>query len=172
MNEFYLIDSPTYKKLEWLKKKYFNLDIISVLLFIEVNKTYKLMKNNYDSFIEDYGLTEAKFSILMLLLYEENLTLSPSELSKKIGNKKSTITGIIKGLERQGLVRRVNISNDKRTSYVQMTELGYSKLNEFLPYNYDFVSNVFSDFDEQEKEMFFHLMNKLRNNIERDGEDE
>ena len=53
-----------------------------------------------------------------------------------------------------------------------MTELGYSKLNEFLPHNYDFVSNVFSGFDEQEKEMFFHLMNKLRNNIERDGEDE
>ncbi|MGC9651714.1 hypothetical protein ACO2FJ_04635 [Staphylococcus warneri] len=66
----------------------------------------------------------------------------------------------------------MNISNDKRTSYVQMTELGYSKLNEFLPHNYDFVSNVFSGFDEQEKEMFFHLMNKLRNNIERDGEDE
>ena len=66
------------------------------MLFLEINKTYKLMKNNYDSFIEDYGLTEAKFSILMLLLYEENLTLSPSELSKKIGNKNQLLLVLLK----------------------------------------------------------------------------
>ena len=34
------------------------------------------------------------------------------------------------------------------------------------------MSNIFSDFDEQEKETFFHLMNKLRNKIEEDGENE
>ena len=78
------------------KKKYSNLDIISVMLFLEINKTYKLMKNDYDSFIEDYELTEAKFSILMLLLYEENLTLSPSELSKKIGNKSQLLLVLLK----------------------------------------------------------------------------
>ena len=93
MDEFYLIDSPTYKKLEGLKKEYGNLDILSVMLYLEINKSYKIMRNKYDSFIEKYELTEAKFSILMLLSYEKNLTLSPSELSKKIGNKKSTITG-------------------------------------------------------------------------------
>lgn len=79
------------------KKKYGNLDIISVMLFLEINKTYKLMKNNYDSFIEEYELTEAKFSIMMLLLYEENLTLSPSELSKKIGNKNQLLLVLSKG---------------------------------------------------------------------------
>ena len=171
MKEFYLIDSPTYKKLEGLKKEYENLDIISVMLYLEINKTYKLMKNKYDKFIEEYELSEAKFSILMLLSYEENLTLSPSDLSKKIGNKKSTITGLIKGLERQNFIRRINLSSDKRSSYVQMTEIGYKKLKEFLPNNYDFVSNVFNNFDEHEKETFFHLMNKLRNNIEKDDKE-
>ena len=172
VNEFYLIDSPTYTKLEGLKKEYENLDIISVMLYLEINKAYKIMKSKYDKFIEEYDLSEAKFSILMLLSYEENMTLSPSDLSKKIGNKKSTITGLVKGLEKQGLIRRVNLSNDKGSSYVQMTEIGYLKLKEFLPNNYDFVSNIFSDFDEQEKETFFHLMNKLRNKIEEDGENE
>lgn len=167
MDEFYLIDSPTYKKLEGLKKEYGNLDILSVMLYLEINKSYKIMRNKYDSFIEKYELTEAKFSILMLLSYEKNLTLSPSELSKKIGNKKSTITGIVKGLERQGLIERINLPNDKRTNYVQMTELGYSKLKQFLPNNYNFVSNMFNDFDEHEKEIFYRLMNKLRSNMEK-----
>ena len=61
MNEFYLIDSPTYKKLEGLKKEYENLDIISVMLYLEINKAYKIMKSKYDKFIEEYDLSEAKF---------------------------------------------------------------------------------------------------------------
>lgn len=57
------------------------------MLYLEINKAYKIMKSKYDKFIEEYDLSEAKFSILMLLSYEENMTLSPSDLSKKIGNK-------------------------------------------------------------------------------------
>ena len=168
MNEFYLIDSPTYSKLEKLKKSYENLDIISVMLYLELNKAYKVMKKNYDKFSDEFGLTEAKFSIMMLLSYEENMILSPSEISKKIGNKKSTITGILKGLEQQNLIQRVNIGQDKRTNYVQLTKEGQLKLQNFLPHNYDLVADMFKAFDEEEKATFLNLVNKLRLNIEKD----
>lgn len=39
---------------------------------------------------------------MMLLSYEKNMTLAPSKLSEKIGSKKSTITGVLKGLEKKG----------------------------------------------------------------------
>ncbi|SUN01410.1 transcriptional regulator YetL, MarR family [Mammaliicoccus fleurettii] len=87
----------------------------------------------------------------MLLSYEKNMTLAPSKLSEKIGSKKSTRTGVLKGLEKNGLVKRVALSNDKRTNYVQLTDLGLMKLKEFLPYNYEVVSKVFGVFNEEEK---------------------
>ncbi|MES3696534.1 MarR family winged helix-turn-helix transcriptional regulator [Staphylococcus aureus] len=105
---------------------------------------------------------------MMLLSYEKNMTLAPSKLSEKIASKKSTITGVLKGLEKNGLVKRVALSNDKRTNYVQLTDLGLMKLKEFLPYNYEVVSKVFGVFNEEEKEEFYRLANKLKNNLEKD----
>ncbi|WP_259338186.1 MarR family transcriptional regulator, partial [Staphylococcus succinus] len=55
------------------------------------------MKDKYYSLLQKYDLTEAKFSIMMLLTYEKDMTLAPSDLAEKLGSKKSTITGIIKG---------------------------------------------------------------------------
>lgn len=104
----------------------------------------------------------------MLLSYEKNITLAPSKLSEKIGSKKSTITGVLKGLEKKGLVKRGVLSNDKRTNYVQLTDLGLMKLKDFLPYNYEVVSKIFEVFNEKEKEEFYRLKNKLKNNLEKD----
>ncbi|MFC6402194.1 MarR family winged helix-turn-helix transcriptional regulator [Mammaliicoccus sciuri] len=168
MKEFYLIDSPSFEKLKDLKNEYSNLDITSVLLYLEIQKAYKKMKLNHDKLLQEFDLSEAKFTIMMLLSYEKNMTLAPSRLSEKIGSKKSTITGVLKGLEKNGLVKRVALSNDKRTNYVQLTDLGLMKLKEFLPHNYEVVSKVFEVFSEEEKEEFYRLANKLKNNLEKD----
>lgn len=168
MDEFYLIDSPSFEKLKDLKNEYSNLDITSVLLYLEIQKAYKKMKLNHDVFLQKFDLSESKFTIMMLLSYEKDMSLSPSNLSEKIGSKKSTITGVLKGLEKNGLVKREVLSHDKRTNYVQLTDFGFRKLKEFLPYNYEVVSKVFEVFSEQEKEEFYRLANKLKNNLEKD----
>ncbi|RIN22459.1 MarR family transcriptional regulator, partial [Staphylococcus succinus] len=76
MEDIYLFDSPTLAKLKALKKDYDNLNIIDVLLYLEIHKSYCLMKDKYDSLLQKYDLTEAKFSIMMLLTYEKDMTLA------------------------------------------------------------------------------------------------
>ncbi|KAB70014.1 hypothetical protein W477_02679, partial [Staphylococcus aureus VET0171R] len=93
MKEFYLIDSPSFEKLKDLKDEYNNLDITSVLFYLEIHKAYKKMKLNHDTLLQKFDLSESKFTIMMLLSYEKNMTLAPSKLSEKIASKKSTITG-------------------------------------------------------------------------------
>lgn len=167
MDRFYLIDSPSFARLEKLKDEYSNLDITSVLLYLEIQKAYKKMKLNHDELLKKFDLSEAKFTIIMLLSYERDMMLSPSSLSEKIGSKKSTISGVLKGLEKSGLVRRKVLSEDKRTSYVQLTDYGLRKLKEFLPDNYEVVSKIFEVFSEDEKEQFYKLANKLKNHLEK-----
>ncbi|PTI66447.1 MarR family transcriptional regulator, partial [Staphylococcus xylosus] len=76
MEDIYLFDSPTIDKLKSLKENYDNLDINDVLLYLEIHKAYYLMKLNYDSLLQTYDLSEAKFSIMMLLSYENEMILS------------------------------------------------------------------------------------------------
>ncbi|WP_259338185.1 hypothetical protein [Staphylococcus succinus] len=40
MEDIYLFDSPTLAKLKALKKDYDNLNIIDVLLYLEIHKSY------------------------------------------------------------------------------------------------------------------------------------
>nr|WP_317852879.1 MarR family transcriptional regulator [Mammaliicoccus sp. Marseille-Q6498] len=168
MDEFYLIDSSSVDKLKDLKEEYGNLDITSVLLYLEIQKAYKKMKVNHDFYLQKFDLSESKFTIMMLLSYEKDMTMSPSDLSEKIGSKKSTITGVLKGLEKRNLIVRKALPNDKRTNYVQLTPEGLEKLQAFLPSNYEVVSRIFDVFSEEEKEQFYALTNKLKNNLEKD----
>lgn len=167
MEEIYLFDSPTLDKLKSLKQAYDNLNIIDVLLYLEIHKAYGLMKDKYDSLLREYDLTEAKFSIMMLLSYERDMILAPSDLSEKLGSKKSTITGIVKGMEKRNLIERKALENDKRSNYVQLTNEGAELLKRFSPYNYDLVSKVFEVFSKEEKDLFFTLSNKLKNHLEK-----
>lgn len=168
LEDIYLFDSPTIDKLKSLKENYDNLDINDVLLYLEIHKAYYLMKLNYDSLLQTYDLSEAKFSIMMLLSYENEMILSPSELAGKTGSKKSTISGVIKGMEKRNLIRRKEIPNDKRTNYVQLTHEGLELLKNFLPDNYKLVSKVFKVFTKEEKKQFYELSNKLKNHLERE----
>ncbi|HLQ82220.1 MAG TPA: MarR family transcriptional regulator [Pseudogracilibacillus sp.] len=168
MSDFYLYDSPSVEKLENLKKIYTNLNITSVLTYFEIQKAYKNIKLNHDALFQKFELSESKFTIMMLLSYEKNMILSPSDLAHKIGSKKSTITGVLKGLEKQNWISRIKVLKDKRTNYVQLTSEGLNKLKAFLPYNYELVSNIFENFSETEKEQLYYLANKLKINLEKD----
>ncbi|MEJ7298775.1 MarR family transcriptional regulator, partial [Staphylococcus epidermidis] len=81
-------------------------------------KAYKNIKSNHDFLFQKFELSESKFTIMMLLSYEKDMILSPSNLSRKIGSKKSTISGVLKGLEKQNWIRRVKVLKDNRTNYV------------------------------------------------------
>ncbi|MCE3326960.1 MarR family transcriptional regulator, partial [Staphylococcus aureus] len=90
------------------------------------------------------------------------------DLSQKIGSKKSTITGVLKGLEKREWIIRIKVANDKRSNYVQLTDKGLKKLKAFLPYNYEIVSSIFDKCSEDEKEQLYYLANKLKINLEKD----
>ncbi|WP_303259774.1 hypothetical protein [Staphylococcus aureus] len=87
MEDFYLFDSPSAEKLKGLKKEYTNLDVTSVLTYFEIQKAYKKIKMNHDDLFQKFDLSESKFTIMMLLSYEKDMILSPSDLSQKIGVK-------------------------------------------------------------------------------------
>ena len=172
MKEFYLYDSPSFKRLKNLRQDYPELDPNSVMLYLELQKTYKLMKEKHDNLMQQYEISDAKFTIMMLLTKEQDMTLAPSQLSKKIGSKKSTITGILKGMENKGLIQRKLYEEDKRTNYVQLTKEGLTVLKKVLPENYELVSSMFETFTSEEKETFYHLISKLKNKLLKDEENE
>ncbi|HCU84223.1 MAG TPA: MarR family transcriptional regulator, partial [Methylophilus sp.] len=80
-----------------------------------------------------HGLLQGRWWVLVLLMRQDDLTSSPSELADKAGVTKATMTGFIDGLEREGLVSRFMDTNDRRKFLIRLSVAGQQKLDEVMP---------------------------------------
>jgi DNA-binding MarR family transcriptional regulator len=68
------------------------------------------------------GLSRARLSALSVVVFRGPLTLG--ELAAAEGVRPATMTGIVNGLERDGLVRRRPHANDRRAIQIKATTAG------------------------------------------------
>lgn len=157
-----LRDLPTRELLLAYKEEMSEINIINVLLYLDFQKVARDLSKNYDSFIETFQLTEAKFTLMMLLYREKSKSLTPLELSKKAGVKKATITGILAGLEKSEFISREKNINDGRSMMIVLSKTGIAKLQEFLPYNYRKANKMMDVLSDSEKENLQLILNKIK----------
>jgi len=84
-----------------------------------------------DDFFAAYGLTQGRFSVLTLLMDAPD-GLRPSELADQSGVTRATMTGLLTGLERDGLVRRTHGGSDKRTALIKLTPVAQGLMEGLL----------------------------------------
>ncbi|MGX7419101.1 MarR family winged helix-turn-helix transcriptional regulator [Carnobacterium gallinarum] len=165
MTDLDLRDLPTKDLLESYKEKFPLIDSTSILLFLDFQKVSREMTHSFNQLFEEHDLTEAKFTLLMLLYRQPNYCLLPSELAEKAGVKRSTITGIVTGLIKKNWVTKIANSIDKRSFFICLTSEGQQKLENFLPINYSLNSRMMQHLAEDEKEQFHYLLEKIRQGI-------
>jgi DNA-binding MarR family transcriptional regulator len=72
----------------------------------------------------EHGLTLSDYQVLARLAAAPGGRLRPVELSRAVLLTRSGITRLVQGLEEAGLVRRVDCSNDRRGTWVELTDAG------------------------------------------------
>ena len=98
----------------------------------------------------DYHLSFSGFTVLWVLW-----VWGPKEshdLAEESGISKSTLTGVVKTLERQGFAIRRPHAADGRRVLVQATELGISTMCEIFPRFNSLEGKVTRDLSSKEKE--------------------
>lgn len=98
-------------------------DANAVETLLALQDAVSQINDGLESFLSDYGLSQGRFYVLLLLLHycEDNCGLLPSVLADKLSVSRATITGLLDGLERDGLVKRERDRSDKRTTSVRLT---------------------------------------------------
>lgn len=88
---------------------------------------------HFNTAFEQRGLSPGRYSILMTLRAQDG-PLTPSDLAKRVGVTKPTVTGIVAGLVRDGFVHHVTPdSRDKRRRAIALTDAGREKLHSVVP---------------------------------------
>ncbi len=153
---------PSEQELLNFARQYPELDIESVFTCLSFLKTTTEIYEAIDTHMGRYELSIGKFTVLMLLHKAGSLGLTPSECAQQAGVTRGTITGLLDGLERQGLVKRQPHPDDRRMLMVQLTPNGWQFLKQMLPDHFNRVTGLMAHLTGAEKKTFVKLLAKLR----------
>ncbi len=128
------------------------MDSRSVTHFLNILRIGTELAESLDRFLATHGLLQGRWWVLILLMREDNLTSTPSELAEKAGVSRATMSGLIDGLLRDGLVVRQEGNKDRRSYSIQLAAAGQEKLDEVMPDYYPRVKKMMNAIPEQQRE--------------------
>ena len=146
---------------EDLKQTARDLRVDTLLAFI---RTAEIVNRYLDIELSKYGASRARSSILNVLITGGG-SMRPTDLSRKLFRSKHTITRVIDSLEKEGLVRREPIGEDRRTRKVTITEKGLEFVKGTVFHRQDISYRAFSWLDKEQTQELNSMLTQLRKHL-------
>jgi DNA-binding MarR family transcriptional regulator len=108
-----------------------------------------------------HGLSEGRF-VLLFLLRDRPDGLAPHVLADRAGVTRGTITGLLDGLERDGLVRRTADPEDRRRVRVMLTTSGEAVTARAFQEHAGWIAGLTAGLSAEEQADLVRLLGKLR----------
>lgn len=102
---------------------------------------------HHEAFFSRYQLSSGRFSILLALHQSATGALTPSECAEQVDLKKGTISGLLNGLDHQGLILRQRHPTDRRKNQIKISESGQNLLQKLFPGYYARITQVMTDLE-------------------------
>jgi DNA-binding MarR family transcriptional regulator len=114
-----------------------------------------------------HEMSQGRFIVLMMLNREPGKLFMSSQLAEMCSVTKATMTGLIDGLEREGLVTRQPSQDDRRATFVGLSQKGLDLMDRILPGHFARVSALMQDLTVDERAEFRRLLAKVREGVGR-----
>ena len=109
--------------------------------------------------LEQHGLTPSQFAVLEALYHIGPLCLS--DLARKILRTSGNLTMVVDNLEKSGLVRRVQSSEDRRFISVEITDRGRKLIGSVFPEHAREIAEIMNRLSADEQKTLRELCRKL-----------
>jgi len=107
-----------------------------------------------------HGLSEGRF-IVLFLLHGAGGTLPPHELAERAGVTRATISGLLDGLQREGLLQRRHDAEDGRRLQIVLTARGRRLAEELFNQHTQWIGGLFKGLDASEQAQLSKLLTKV-----------
>jgi len=162
---FLLRDLPKYETIRQRAERYPQIDPRGVEAFLVLWRTATDTLDAFDSYLQRLGMSQGKFTVLMLLNREPDRGVNPSELADKAGVTRATMTGLLEGLERDKMISRQGDRSDKRRAVVKLTQPAREFLDGMLPDYFTQLHEVMIDLTDDDKHHLTELLGKISQRI-------
>lgn len=130
-----------------------------------IKKLDKVFKQNFDQELERVGLTFSQMRVLRFLEDNPNTKITQKDISKKLDIQHSTTIGLLKRMQEKGLVTVVVDEDNRRCRNIFLTSKAEEISCEMERGRTIMENRVVASFTEEEKEIFYRLLNKAIDNL-------
>lgn len=89
-----------------------------------IMRAEQILSARLNALLEPYGLTFPRYEALMLLFLSRRGSLPMGKIGARLQVHRTSVTNLIDGLEREGLVTRAPHESDRRTVLASITDAG------------------------------------------------
>lgn len=110
--------------------------------------------------LNETGQTRARWQVLFAIAFAEQPVIM-SELCKRVHVQWPTMVRLVEAMERDGLIRREDHPDDKRSRYIYMTAAGEDVVDRIKPVLDNERSAVFSDLTDTDLKVAQKILGKI-----------
>ncbi|MGO9959891.1 MAG: MarR family winged helix-turn-helix transcriptional regulator [Solirubrobacteraceae bacterium] len=98
--------------------------VAAMMAVTSVMRVQQIMLGRLNETLEPFGLTFARYEALMLLFFSRAGSLPMGKMGRRLQVHPTSVTNLVDGLERAGLVERAPHPSDRRTTLATITPRG------------------------------------------------
>ena len=151
-----------YELLVAKTRRYPDLDPLACEAYLTLRQVGDALRTAQEQHLAVDGISLGRFVVLAVLDRTPDQPLPASELADAAGVTKQTITSLLDGLERDGLVARQPCVADRRSVRVRLEPKGRRMLERILPGMYRRQVEILGDLTHDEQQELARLLRKVR----------
>lgn len=160
-------DIPNPEQITALERRYGCVDGGACETCILLLHTANDVVGAFCTHLSAHEMSQGRFIVLMMLNREPDKLFMPSHLAELCSVTKATMTGLIDGLERDGLVTRHPSQEDRRVTLVGLSPSGIELMDRILPPHFERVAALMQDLTATERTELSRLLAKVRKGVGR-----
>lgn len=143
-----------------------NFDFPYIDAALTILRTALEIKNYYvTALLNQVDLTPARLGLLMALFVSEGQAVLSSELGELLIVTPGNITGLVDGLAKDRLVRRVPYPGDRRAVSIELTDKGRSFVRWFAPVHFRVIRSLMSRLSKAQARSLVRLLDEVRKQV-------
>jgi MarR family 2-MHQ and catechol resistance regulon transcriptional repressor len=133
-------------------------------MWVKLARAFSTLSRLSSDDIRSYGVTPAQFAVLEALGHLGPMSLG--DLARKMLVSCGNTTVIVDNLEKEGLLERGTVPNDRRVTVVQLTPKGQKMFHDVFPQHAAAMTELISVLSEKEQVRLGSLLKKLGRALE------
>lgn len=128
-------------------------------LFIVLSRATKVISEESNKTIEQFGLNPTEFGVLELLYHRGRQPIQ--KIGQKILLRSGSMTYVVNRLEEKGFLQRIFCEEDKRVTYISITDAGVHLVEDIFPEHFERIEALMNGLSREEQDQTIELVRKL-----------